>query len=295
MGFSDYLLFRLARAWPSPMEKFTLMLDAEPGTEAYDIAYTKYQFDSRISNGILRPVTGLDVLEIGAGHGGISCYLAVVGAKSVVGIDLNTAHLKFATRFAEIVAKRYGPDYRLPVTFVEMSADRMGFGDEQFDMVFADNAFEHFTDPEAVMKEAYRVLRPGGGILAHVFSSIWSKYGLHLKHGLKMPWANLLFSERTILRAMQRLARENPKLYELYPGLTNSPKRVRDVRPYKDLNDITYREFKTLAKRTGFEIESFSVYNTPLGKVLRRVPGLGNTRLMDVFSRGASAYLRKRS
>ncbi|MGD9722091.1 MAG: class I SAM-dependent methyltransferase [Pirellulales bacterium] len=293
MGFTDYVLYRLARNWPSPTEKLASELGATPGTEAYDMAYAQRQFDWKVRHGIMREVTGMDVLEIGTGHGGIACYLAAVGAKSVVGIDLNTKHLEFARRFAQIVAARYGENYRLPVSFVEMTADRMTFADASFDVVLADNVFEHFTDPEAVLRESYRVLRPGGRVLVPVFSSIKSKYGLHLKHGLKMPWAQVFFSERTVIRAMQRLATENPKLYELYPGLTDSPQRVRDLRRYKDLNDITYREFQAMARRVGFRVESFSVYGTRAGKVLGRLPLLGGSRLMDILSTGAAASLRK--
>jgi len=293
MGLTDYALFRVAKNWPSPMVRLTKEFSAKPGTEAYDMDYAQHQFDWKVRNGLMREVTGLDVLEIGAGHGGISCYMAAVGAKSVVGLDLNVKHLEIARRFAKIVAERYGPNYQLPVTFVEMSADRMTFPDGSFDLVLADNAFEHFTEPEAVMKEAFRVLRPGGGVLVPVFSSILSKYGLHLKLGLKLPWAHVLFSEKTIIRAMRRLAEVDPHLLELYPGLNDSPQRVRDLRRYKDLNDITYREFKAMVARTGFKLESFSIYSTRLGKLLIRVPFVRNTKLMDVLSTGAAAYLRK--
>ncbi|MBI3837567.1 MAG: methyltransferase domain-containing protein [Planctomycetia bacterium] len=293
MGFSDYVLYRVAKNWPSPMAKLVRELNAEPGTEAYDMAYAQRQFDWKVRHGMLREVTGLDVLEIGAGHGGISCFMAAVGARSVVGIDLNTKHLEFARRFAKLVSARYSSDYELPVTFVEMSADRMTFPDEQFDLVLADNVFEHFADPEAVMRDAYRVLRPGGGLLVPVFSSILSKYGFHLKHGLKLPWVHLFFSERTIIRVMRRLAKTDPKLFELYPGLADNPQRVRDLRRYKDLNDITYRKFKAMAMRVGFSIESFSPFGTRLGKVVQRIPPLRNSRIMDILSTGASAYLRK--
>lgn len=293
MGAADYLLYRLAKNWPSPMAGLTRQLNAEPGSEAYDLAYAQHQFDYRVRNGIMREVTGLDVLEIGAGHGGISCFMAAVGARSVVGIDLNTAHLEIARRFAQQLAARFGDGYRLPVTFMEMSAEQTTFPDNHFDMVFADNVFEHFTAPETVMREAFRVLRPGGGLLTPVFSSIISKYGLHLKHGLKLPWANVVFSERTIIRAMLRLAKDRPELFELYPGLGDNPQRVRDLRKYKDLNDITYARFKGMATEIGFQVSSFSVHATRVGKVVNRLPLVGKTRLADVLSTGASAYLVK--
>jgi ubiquinone/menaquinone biosynthesis C-methylase UbiE len=293
MGMSDYLLYRLARNWPSPMVKYTKKFNAEPGTEAYHRAYAQHQFDWKVSHGLLRSVVGLDVLEIGAGHGGISCFMAAVGAQSVVGIDVNTRDLQFARDFARGFSARHAPGYCLPVEFVEMDATRMTFSDSRFDLVLADNAFEHFTDPEAVMREANRVLKPGGGLLVPVFSSIKSKYGLHLKHGLKLPWANIFFSERTIIRAMHRLAQDDPKLYELYPGLADNPKRVRDLRRYGDLNDITYGRFKAMAARVGFHVESFIPYGTSLGKALSRLPLLRSSIFTDIFSTGASAYLRK--
>jgi ubiquinone/menaquinone biosynthesis C-methylase UbiE len=294
MGVADYLLYRVAKNWPSPMAKMTKSLQAEPGTDAYNMAYAAQQFDYKVSNGMLRSVRGLDVLEIGTGHGGIACFMAAVGARSVVGIDLNTKHLQFAREFARRTSEHYAP-FRLPVEFVEMSADRLSFAGEQFDLVLADNVFEHFTEPEAVMRESFRVLRPGGGLLVPVFSSIYSKWGLHLKHGLKLPWANLLFSERTIIRAMYRLAEGEPRLYEWYPGLAGKPNRVRDLRRYGDLNDITYSQFKKMAARTGFRVDSFSPYGTRLGKVLARLPLFGDSILADVFSTGATAYLKKPS
>jgi ubiquinone/menaquinone biosynthesis C-methylase UbiE len=257
------------------------------------MAYAQNQFNQRVGDGMLRPVTGLDVLEIGAGHGGISCFMAAVGARSVIGIDLSAGSLQFGRRFVEQFSERYAPGYRLPVEFLLMNATQLGFPDAQFDLVLADNVFEHFTDPEGVMREAYRVLRPGGGLLVPIFSSIKSKYGLHLKHGLKLPWANLVFSERTIVRAMQRLAAEDPRLFELYPGLTGNPQRVRDLRRHGDLNDITYGRFKAMARGLGFRVELFSPHGTGVGKVLARLPLVRNSVVADVMSTGAAAFLRK--
>lgn len=42
---------------------------------------------------------------------------------------------------------------------------RLPYPDAAFDLVFADNLFEHLRDPAAVLREVARVLRPGGVFL----------------------------------------------------------------------------------------------------------------------------------
>lgn len=294
MGLADYLLYRVARNWPSPMAAKTKKLGAEPGSDAYNLAYAQEQFDRRVRDGLGAPVFGCDVLEVGCGHGGISCFLAAAGARSVVGIDVNTRDLQYATRFAALLEERLGGG-RLPVQFREMSAYQMEFPPESFDVVVAENTFEHFQQPEEVLRQSFRALRPGGRLLVPIFSSIYSKYGLHLKEGLKLPWANLLFSERTIVRAMQRLVRDRPELRKTYPGVDSDPLNVRDLRRHKDLNDITHARFRAMAGRSGFQILWMRPVATRLGKVIARLPLLRSSILGDVFSIGCSACLRKPS
>lgn len=293
MPLSDYILYRLAKNRRSPAQAMIDQFGAEPGTDAYAIAYCQHQFDSKVQTGIQLAVTGKDVLEIACGRGGICCFLAVAGARRVVGIDVNVQSLGFAERFASEMSQRLGNGCRLPITFQEMDACHTTFADESFDVVVADKAFEHFTDPEGVMRESYRLLRRGGVLLVPFFSSIYSKYGLHVKHGLKLNLANVFFSEKTIIRAMRRLAVNNPKIYELYPGLADDPQRVRDLRPYKDLNDITYRQFRKMVDRVGFEVEWFHPIPTRPGWLVALTPLLRKSLLMDIFSKGAAACLRK--
>lgn len=216
MKFSEFVLYQLAKYWPSPMAEQVKKFNAEPGTDAYAMAYAHEQFARKTRIGIMVDVWDKDVLEIGCGHGGITCFLAVAGAHHVSGIDISEERLVFARQFAAGLSQRFGDGYALPVEFRKEDAVKLTFEDASFDMVLADNVFEHFIEPEAVIREVARVLRPGGVLVVPTFSSILSKYGLHLKHGLKLPWANLLFSEGTIINVLHRLADNDLAIKNVY-------------------------------------------------------------------------------
>jgi ubiquinone/menaquinone biosynthesis C-methylase UbiE len=260
----------------------------------------KMQYLPCLWNGVKADIQGKEILEVGCGHGGITCFLAMNGAKRVVGIDLNTYNLDIAQKFhKQLVKQVFGNiDAQLNVEFLEKNATALDYPAGSFDLVWAENVFEHFMDPEAVMREAFRVLRPGGKLVVPVFSSIYSKHGAHLKQGLKVPWSNLFFSEKTICNTLYRLAEDNPHVFEMYPGLSEKPSTIRDLRRYKDLNDITYGKFKRMAITCGYQIEAFNS-RVPSGLIrlcnmlIRKLPFLRNSMLHDIFSTGAAAVLRK--
>jgi ubiquinone/menaquinone biosynthesis C-methylase UbiE len=287
----DWVLYQLARRWPLPRQAVPADAPAA-GTRERGLWYARRQFAQRVVSGIPFDPRGMDVLEIGCGPGGIACFIASVGARRVVGLELSASLLADAAAYREELESQRG-GVRLPVEFVEGSALEMPFEPGTFDIVYADNAFEHFTDPEQVLRECARVLRPGGRVVVPTFSSIWSKYGLHLKNGLRVPWANLVFSEETILRALRRMAEDDPRLFDYYPGLRNDPRRVRDVRAHGDLNDITYAAFREMAARTGFVVERFRPLAVGPGRLLARVPGVRTSPALDVLSVAAEAVLRK--
>ena len=299
MNLRESILYKLSNNWSS---QFKNRPDyGDPSSEDYGYNYALHsQYLRTVKSPINFDFYGKHILEIGCGHGGISCFYAVNGAENVVGIDFNKRNLKTADNFAKKLENYVGAKSRkdLPVQFMEMDASKLDFDDGSFDIVLADNAFEHFMEPEKVMKEASRVLKKGGQLIVPIFSSWWSKNGLHLKHGIKVPWANLFLSEKSILNVLYRKAETDPDLIDFYPGIKNKPDFIREVRKYKDLNYITYGAFKKMARRQNFTISEFSVLGTRnlrfISRILRRIPIINKTRLIDIFSTGASAILTKK-
>ena len=92
------------------------------------------------------------VLDVGCGAGSVA--KAVKRERpdlEVFGCDLSEAALRTAWIAAD------GVDFRLA------TAERLPFGDGEFDFVWIFDVLEHVENPELVLREVHRVLKPGGG------------------------------------------------------------------------------------------------------------------------------------
>ena len=103
---------------------------------------------------LLEPLAGRDVLEIGAGAAQGARYLRTRGAR-VVATDLSGGMLAQARRI-----DGGAPD---AVPLVQCDAVDLPFADASFDLVFtAYGAVPFVADTARLMRQAARVLRPGG-------------------------------------------------------------------------------------------------------------------------------------
>lgn len=93
---------------------------------------------------------GLRALDVGCSAGFIADELALAGA-TTTGVDIDEPGLaKARARFGDRVDFRVARGEALP------------FDDDTMDIVVLNHIYEHVVDPEAVVADIHRVLRPGG-------------------------------------------------------------------------------------------------------------------------------------
>ena len=106
----------------------------------------------------LRLVPGMTVLEFGAGTGWLSRFLAQLGCRVIL-LDVSATALQIARDLYE----RQPPIGERPAPrFLQFDVRRIGLADGSVERILCFEAFHHAPNPDDVLREFGRVLKPGG-------------------------------------------------------------------------------------------------------------------------------------
>jgi cyclopropane fatty-acyl-phospholipid synthase-like methyltransferase len=170
---------------------------------------------------------GKKIVDFGCGAGHQSIALVKEYRCTVVGIENNPAILQKAINNSI-------PDNHL--SFVERASQEM---QGCFDMVISQNSFEHFSNPSEVLSEMTGLLT-NTGILLVTFGPPWfAPYGSHMMHFCKIPWINILFSEKTVMNVRSLFRSDGARRYE-------------DVE--SGLNKMTIKKFERIIAASGLKV-----------------------------------------
>lgn len=150
-------------------------LDDADDFEAH--AHARYSLEPHIREfAQFASARGLRVLEVGVGMGADYLEWLKAGAPAT-GVDLSPASIEKARRRCELAG--YQPDLRVA------DAEHLPFADNTFDVVYSYGVMHHSPDTAQCLREAWRVLKPGGHARIMLYhhpsltgAMLWLRYGV---------------------------------------------------------------------------------------------------------------------
>ena len=140
--------------------------------------------------GVTGGLAGCSLLDIGCGMGGFAVAAARAGAH-VTALDYNRAYCGITGLRADL--------YGLQLPVVRGAGEALPLPDAAFDIVTAWDVIEHVQQPERILAEAARVLRPGGSAFVTAINR-WAfrdpHYHLPMINYLPRPVAEALIDLR---------------------------------------------------------------------------------------------------
>jgi len=229
-------------------------------------------------------ISGKDVLDFGCGDGQLSLFLAEEKRPSrVLGVDINSAAIARAKDSLSGFPVADGVE----IDFALGSSETIPVHDRSFDTLLAFDCMEHVMRPGPILREWYRVLRPGGRCLIQWFP-YKGPWGPHMEALIPIPWAHVIFGQSAMFRSAEMiydLPEFVPRHWDLDEQGNKKPNKWRAWSSFKEqgyINELDLRTFQDLARDAGFrvarlELHSFggSRLRQGLGRMLMRTPLIG--------------------
>jgi ubiquinone/menaquinone biosynthesis C-methylase UbiE len=188
------------------------------------------------------------------------------------------------------------------IRFVQTTRSSIPIDDDSVDVIYAVDTLEHLSEPEAILRDAYRILKPGGLCLVH-FGPWYGVCGAHLEDIIPFPWPQVFFSMDTLLKVAAHIydsPDHTPACYWI-----DASTGQRRANPYLDrerwrtyLNHVTVGKFKRIVRALPFETVSLQCngFSGRTFKAARALSWLARVPILtEVFTSYVFCVLRKRA
>jgi len=200
---------------------------SEGGVEAIDSMFKGFEIE------------GKKALDIGSGLGGVAYHLAKKYAMEVTGLEINPWMIEEAKR-------RAPEEIKDKLSFVQsIDNDHFPLQTNSFDFVYSKGVFCQIEDKRGILKECYRVLKPGGALILNDWlSPVKGEWGGYVKRLIELE--DLSIFAETIEGYLEMLSNANFKDIK-YFNLTEK---------YASYNDQIVEGLKSAEKKERY-IQSF--------------------------------------
>lgn len=164
--------------------------------------------------------TGKRVLDLGCRDGILTQHY--VAGNEVTGVDIDQQALALA-------AQRLG----IRTLWLNLNCEQFPFEQGSFDVIVAGELLEHLADPALIVREAQRILAPGGAFIGSVPNSFHWRARLAYLQGrsIEDPTHLQRFSRSTLLKLLQGFAHiqvlpiggMGGRLLPIVPGWASQP------------------------------------------------------------------------
>lgn len=159
---------------------------------------------------------GKTLLEIGSGYGVFVAITRMDYGVHSFGLEPGGAGYSSSLAVSRRLMQRCGLSPRL---IIEGVGERMPLQSASFELVYSTHVLEHVQDPEQVLRETVRVLRPGGiaQIVVPNYGSFWDGH-----YGMFWP----PYVSHRIARALVRIAGRDPAFVDTLQLITQRQLRL---------------------------------------------------------------------